>query len=156
VIAPYEEVSMNACAWSLLVLAGLVAGCGGRETEPEPHVPGTCVNEYPDIYDNEDNCVYPGSYDQTLPGKTWCGEYGTFHPLREDGSNVSCDSLGYPIRCSNCTGRDFYYKEGKVCKDCSSSSTGSSTGSSMCDYSGCLQSCIEVGGTNCGEDCKCD
>jgi hypothetical protein len=55
---------------------------------------------------------------------------------------------------------DICTQEGQACVvrsgKSSAAPSSSSGGSGGCDYSGCLRTCTEAGGTNCGEDCKCD
>jgi len=51
---------------------------------------------------------------------------------------------------STCWAPDIY----DFCTSPAGSST--SSGGTECDYSGCLSACVEAGGTNCGDTCRCD
>jgi hypothetical protein len=72
---------------------------------------------------------------------------------REPGRR--CEALGYTVYCSESLLWEHhgYFNPGAECP--AAQAGGGSSSGENCDYDGCMRVCVEAGGTNCGEDCKC-
>ena len=129
------------------------AGCGGEDASQAPFEHGTCVDDgVCDLSNETDVWLYEG--DPSSSPTAWC-ETGTIEPLQADGSHVPCPDLGFPVRCSNCSGIDFFYPAGHVCADCPT--TGGDGGTSTAGRcSSCLSSCRGLSGCCCGSGCLCE
>jgi hypothetical protein len=80
------------------------------------------------------------------------------HCMTPCSTNADCpgpDDRKHWIRCVDCPDQpSFCIYNSYRCPG--EEGTVGPSGSSDCDYSGCLQVCTEAGGSNCGTDCSCD
>jgi hypothetical protein len=85
-------------------------------------------------------------------GPTW-GNCRT--PCTENADCPGADDRSHWTRCLVCPDQPSYCTYNSAWCPGEEDEPGPS-GSTPCDYSGCIQACSSAGGTNCGTDCSCD